>query len=307
MVLASILILVLGFSQIVFAQEETNEKPVIYDVQVTLQDVDGIDLKRNSYHLRFLVELESKDVDFTQMETLPEIDFVNGDVDEAFLIEDLEPNYYSFEVDGEFFSNMDFHDFPYGTIDLKMILEIEDMTADQVQLNSNLYDPKEDEFGLQVPGWILINQSDLTEEIPDEDGDINSRYTATFSLQRPLLSIFLTQFLPILAILSIVIYSFYQDPFSGQAETASLGSLLTLVFLHVGFLGDALPPLEYLTIQDKIMSISYFIILYPLLTNLIQRKYDLKEDKEKNLKSNRKMLKILPVIVIVIFLILNMF
>jgi len=307
MLLTSIVILGLGFSQDIFAEDEIDEIPIIYQVQVTLVDVGDIDLKRTSYHLRLLVELESDDVDFTAMENLPTIDFVNGDIDKELLIEDLQPNYYSFEVDGEFFGLMDFHQYPYGSLDLVIMIEIDDMPADQAKLSSKLYDPQSLKTGKQIPGWILVGQSDTTQEISDEGGEVNSRYTATFNLQRPVLSTFLTNFLPILVILSIVLYSFYQDPFTGNAETASLGSLLTLVFLHVGFLGVDLPPLEYLTMQGKILTVGYFILVYPLFSNLFQRRYNPEEDKNKNLKINRKMLKILPVAVVVMFLILNMF
>lgn len=223
LVLTSIVILGIGFSQDAFAEDGIDDaNPVIYQVQVTLVDVGDIDLKDASYHLRLLVELESDDVDFTAMNNLPTIDFVNGDLDEELLVEDLQPNYYSFEVDGEFFGLMDFRQHPYGSLDLVIMMEIQDETANQAQLSSKLYDPQSLKIGRQIPGWILTGQSDVTQEILDEGGEVNSRYTAIFNLQRPILSTFLTNFLPILVILSIVLYNFYQDPFTRNAEKASL-------------------------------------------------------------------------------------
>ena len=76
-------------------------------------------------------------------------------------------------------------------------------------------------------------------------------------------------------------------------------SLWTLVFLQVGFLRCELSPLDYLTLQDKLMAISYLIISYPIMGNLLERKYGIEGNLEVKIRLNRKMLKFLPVLNII--------
>ena len=76
-------------------------------------------------------------------------------------------------------------------------------------------------------------------------------------------------------------------------------SLWTLVFLQVGFLRCELSPLDYLTLRDKLMAISYLIISYPIMGNLLERKYGIEGNLEVKIRLNRKMLKFLPVLNII--------
>ena len=82
-------------------------------------------------------------------------------------------------------------------------------------------------------------------------------------------------------------------------------SLWTMVLIQVGFLRCELSPLDYLTLQDKLMTISYLIIRYPIMGNLLERKCKIEGNLEAKIKLNRKMLKFLPMLTIVELLFLT--
>jgi hypothetical protein len=53
------------------------------------------------------------------------------------------------------------------------------------------------------------------------------------------------------------------------------------------------------------MTISYLVVSYSVVGKLLERKYKIQDDIEGKLKLNRKMFKILPVLVVLGFLILE--
>ncbi len=269
-----------------------------YDVEITLIDIGEINTKQGSYDLKFLLTLSSNDVDFTKMEKLPVIDFVNGDLDEDIVVESLEPNRYAFEVDGKFFNDMSFHNYPFSPIDLLIKIEPEEQTIDQVQFTSTSLDELATKYGDHVPGWILVGVDDSIQEVTDANGKTHSQYAAAFHLERPFLSNFFTKLFPIFIMVSIVIFAFTQNPKQRKMAEIGIGMFLSLVFLHAAFLGADLPPLDYLTMQDKILIVSYITILYALSEEVLQQRYNKDDNADLRVKINRKMLKFLPIVMI---------
>lgn len=278
-----------------YAQETS---PTKYDVEITLIDIGEINTKQGSYDLKFLLTLSSNDVDFTKMEKPPVIDFVNGDLDEAITVETLEPHKYSFEVDGEFFNDMSFHNYPFSPIDLLIKIEPEQYTADQVQFTSTKLDRLSTKYGDHVPGWILVGVDDSIQNIEDANHRTYSQYIASYHLERPFLSNFFTKLFPIFIMVSIVIFAFIQNPKQHKMAEIGIGMFLSLVFLHAAFLGADLPPLDYLTMQDKILIVSYITILYALSEEIVQQRRNKDDNTELRFKINRKMLKYLPIVMI---------
>lgn len=276
------------------------EGPDEFYVEITLYDADDIDLHTGSYNLKFLVEICSNDVDF-EKEGIPVLDFVNSNLKKSDYLkgeQEIIENYYSVEVDGEFYDDMDFHNYPYGGIDLVIEIEMDDMSTNQAVFlidPETIDEPSED--GKYIPGWVLINWSAEVVEEEKEDGEITSKFQMRYDLVKLFLSNFLLSFFPIFVIVGIVMFNFYMDPHDGNGHKAALGSVLTLVFLQVGFLKGEIPPLDYLTLQDKLLTISYLIISYPIIGNLLQRKYNIDDDLEAKIKLNRKILKFLPVLI----------
>ena len=293
--LTSVFVLIL-ISNTAYAQTST---PIQYDVDITLIDIGEINTKEGSYDLKFLLTLSSDDVEFTTMEKLPVIDFVNGDLDEDIVVESIEPHRYSFEVDGKFFNDMSFRNYPFSPIDLLIKIEPEYQTIDQAEFTSTRLDKLSTKYGDHIPGWILIGVNDSIISLVDANGKTHSHYTASFHLERPFLSNFFTKLFPIFIMVSIVIFAFVQNPRQHKMAEIGIGMFLSLVFLHAAFLGADLPPLDYLTMQDKILIVSYVTILYALSEEIIQQRYNKENNPERELKINRKMLKFLPVVMII--------
>lgn len=97
---------------------------------------------------------------------------------------------------------------------------------------------------------------------------------------------------------SIVIFAFVQNPKQHKMVEVGIGMFLSLVFLHAAFLSADLPPLDYLTTQDKILIVSYITILYALSEEVIQQRYNKDDNVELKYKINHKMLKFLPIVMI---------
>lgn len=167
-VLVFLSVFIILFANNAYAQTNT---PAHYDVEIVLIDIGQIDTKQGSYDLKFLLTLTSNDVDFTKMEKLPEIDFVNGDVDDDIDVETLEPHRYTIEVKGKFFNDMSFRNYPFSPIDLVIKIESEDYPSDQFQFTSTKPDRLSTKYGDHVPGWILSGVNDSIQDVKyDEYG-----------------------------------------------------------------------------------------------------------------------------------------
>lgn len=294
-VLVFLSVFIILFANNAYAQTNT---PAHYDVEIVLIDIGQIDTKQGSYDLKFLLTLTSNDVDFTKMEKLPEIDFVNGDVDDDIDVETLEPHRYTIEVKGKFFNDMSFRNYPFSPIDLVIKIESEDYPSDQFQFTSTKPDRLSTKYGDHVPGWILSGVNDSIQDVKYDEYGLYSQYTTVFHLERPFLSNFFTKLFPIFLMVSIVIFAFVQNPKQHKMVEVGIGMFLSLVFLHAAFLSADLPPLDYLTTQDKILIVSYITILYALSEEVIQQRYNKDDNVELKYKINHKMLKFLPIVMI---------
>jgi membrane protein insertase Oxa1/YidC/SpoIIIJ len=65
-----------------------------------------------------------------------------------------------------------------------------------------------------------------------------------------------------------------------------------------------LPPLEYLTLNDKVLTVVYVIIIYSASEILVQRKFNERDDYRKAREINKKMRYTLPIIIVGTFLLL---
>jgi len=286
----------------VFAENHEQPEPVTYQIDIELLDVGNIDIHTGTYELRFLLILQSDDVDFTQMQTLPEIDFVNGDLDEPVIVEDLDPHLYSIEVDGQFFSEMNFKNYPFSPLELKISIEPQGQTIDKVLFKAVAEDPHTSRQASFVPGWIFEQEYDKEENVQDQDGDLHSRYTAMFPLSRPALSSFLENLMPLLIIATMSIFVFFLKPTAYELKsTLSVVLLISLVLFHSITLAEQLPPLSYLTLQDKILTVVYILILYTMAEQLVQRKSNIENDPQKAAQIDRKMQIGLPILIVGIF------
>lgn len=127
------------------------------------------------------------------------------------------------------------------------------------------------------------------------------------NLQRPIVSALIKSVLPISVITTIALLAFFVSP-TNFAQRIGLGvtTLLSATAFHLSLL-NGIPPTGYLTFADKMMVAIYVIFLYNLSVSVyIMRRVDKKKIEEAE-KINKKALRLLPflLIVLAVVLILN--
>lgn len=273
-----------------------NDGQKSYKVGIYLLNVGKIDLQTSSYDLDFYMWVASDDDDFTQAK--PKIEFMNGKATMETIT--VEPHYYEMRVKGTFLKNMDFHQYPFE----QLYLTIEVEGIDDV---NNLVLVADDEHSgvdglVNIPGWNLLGFASDTSTHFYPDGKEFSRYVYTMTLERFFVSSFLKTIFPILIITTIAMLAFWMSP-TNFAPRIGLGAstLLAAVAAHLSA-ANQLPPIGYLTLFDKIMIIAYALFLNNLLSMVIQMRYVEQDKKDKAIKINTRMRRLMPIIVIVIFL-----
>lgn len=104
--------------------------------------------------------------------------------------------------------------------------------------------------------------------------------------------------MPIAVITTIALLAFFVSP-KNFAQRIGLGvtTLLSATAFHLSLL-NGIPPIGYLTFADKMMIFVYALFLYNLSVSvLIMRCVDMKREDAAE-KTNKKALKILPLLIL---------
>ena len=301
-------ILIIGFMNNSFAQtqqiSDPENSPLMYDVTITLMDISDIDYENGGYSLSFWIKLYSEDIDFTLVPP-PEIDFVNGKIDEI-VHEYTDKNSYSAKVYGTFFTNMNFRNYPLMHLSLPIIIEPVQQPVDEIKFVSGKVSSNIDE-NLTVSGLLFKQVKIDTLDYTYFDGDVFSRYIVTFEFETPILTSFLVGIFPILVLAGLVVFLFGLDPRNHDLKAEMVvGVLIAAVFFHVIDVGESLPPLTYLTLEDKVITILYGMLGVIMVEIISQRKWNPEDDLQKAEKIDKKFRMIFVVvstaIAIIVFL-----
>ena len=276
---------------------EIGEESVSYDVYVLLTHVGKIDRKVGEYELDFWLALTTSDGDFTKEK--PKIDFVNGNIDKLSH-ELIQPNYYEAFVQGTFFNEMDFHDFPFEK--LAMTIEIEPSapgTVDKVILN---VDPDSGiDSAAKILGWIV---SDVNFEVRTHTYDETEefyRYVALFTLEHSAIRSFFNTFFPAMGFLGVSLISFWVPKNFSSRIYLTMLPLVSLTFWH-SYILNTIPTVGYLTIFDKVMIPVYVLFVNGVLSVGIQMRLDHLQKPQLVEKTNKIMRALIPILGVGIFL-----
>jgi hypothetical protein len=296
----TISILFFGFSQNAYAVEVSDE-PQEYVVGISLRSVGEINKQIGSYDLDFWYSIYSEGKDLLN-DPPPEVDFINGKSLE-FSSQYLGSNIYEQRVQGTFVGPMDFHDFPFEKIHLRVELEpVTPFNTDYVVLS---VDPSSGiDNTANIPGWFISEPTfTVSEQQYGNDENNYDRYVADFTVERSPIGSFLKIIFPILIVVAIGFIAYmFPSNFDLQAALALL-PLGAIVFLQVSTL-DELPPLGYLTIYDKMMVIVYALIANNVIAIGRQVKLEHSENEKPSYDVSKFHIKISPVIAIVLGVIL---
>ncbi len=290
----AIMILSFGFSQNAFAVEVSDE-PQEYVVGVSLRSVGEINKQIGSYDLDFWYSIYSEGKDLLN-DPPPEVDFINGKSLE-FSSQYLGSNLFEQRVQGTFVGPMDFHDFPFEKIHLRV--ELEPVTPFNTDYLVFSVDPASGiDNTADIPGWFISEPTFLiTENVYGQGGEPYSRYVADFTVERSPIGSFLKIIFPILIVVAI---GFIAYMFPGNYDLQAALALLPLgaiVFLQVSTL-DELPPLGYLTLYDKMMVIVYALIANNVLAIGRQVKLEQSENTKPAYLISKFHIKLSPIIAI---------
>jgi len=276
-------------------QDVTTTEPDEYVIGITLANVGQIDRKNGEYFLDFWVYIESENQDF--IKNPPKLEFLNGQINKISS-EYVESEYYEARINGNFHNNMDFHNFPFEEITLKISIEPSiPQNIDRVRFSSDEFSSVIDDAA-NIPGWDMLKPEFMIVKHQYDD-DTYSRFIVEYGAEKPILGTALRTLLPVTIITAIsLIIFFIPENFTPRIYlTAPL--LLALVYLHTSNL-DYLPPLGYLTVFDKIMIIYYALFVNSILTLGIQMRIHVThKDDQKIKKVNNIQLILVPVIIVV--------
>ena len=285
------------FAQAIEIFEELDEQ-IVYELSITLMDVSDVDYANGGYSFSFWLRLESEQVDFTQT-PVPAIDFVNGKID---LIEHEyfpDKHTYDAKVHGTFFTNMDFHNYPIMDLSLPVMIEPAQYPADQIKfvVGNSVSVINED---LTISGLIYDSTDEEEIDYTYDDGRVFSRYVTTFNFETPFLTSFLVGIFPILIMAILVVFLFGLDPRNHDLKVEMIiGVLIAAVFFHVLDVGESLPPLEYLTLEDKAMTVLYAMLGVIMIETMSQIRWNEDDDVDKAKKIDKKFRTVFIIVVIV--------
>ncbi|MGF3536511.1 MAG: hypothetical protein ACQXXE_06600 [Candidatus Bathyarchaeia archaeon] len=152
-----------------------------------------------------------------------------------------------------------------------------------------------------MAGWEIGNFETFVTEHSYGD-ETYSRFVFSISLKRPAVSSFIKSVLPIAVITTISLLAFFISP-QNFAQRIGLGvtTLLSATAFHLSLL-SGIPPTGYLTLADRMMLSIYTIFLYNLSASVyIMKRVDAKKVEEAA-RFNRRALRILPILIVVLII-----
>lgn len=263
-----------------------------YSIGISLVNIGEIDKKIGTYEMDFWYSISSDQADLTSNPP-PQVDFVNGRILET-RSEFQSPQIIEKRMLGKFSSEMDFRDFPFEKIPLQIKIEpLPQWPTNKARFA--VHEASGVDVTATVPGWKIVDSN--FQVLESKYGqNTYSQIVAEYVIQRDVLGSFLKTIFPILIILGISFVAYLIPRNYDVVTELSLLPLLALVFFHVSTI-DQLPTLGYMTIFDKIMIISYVLIMNNIVSAGRQIRAEEFSGKDRAWHMNNLHLKITPIII----------
>jgi len=199
---------------------------------------------------------------------LDDFEFMNGRAAHRETIEDT-PRSKFYRIQANLNSAVDLAKFPFDSQRMQVVLEDTKATVEELRYVADKSRSGVDQ-GSVFPGWTVRGWS---AQVRDHNypvfGETYSRYTLSVDISRLVVSSFIKTFLPVFFIVLVVLSSFVLDPDNIPMRLTMVGSaLVASVMFHVS-ITNQLPPVGYLTLADKVMLLTYAIVLFAFITNVL--------------------------------------
>jgi len=278
------------------AKAENSMNAAIVKVGVWLVNVEKVDLAASSYRLDFYLWFRFNSSEIS-LEKVRDFEFVNGFPTKYEVDANETLGYLEYRVRGDFIKTFDFSRYPYETHTLTVELEHKYLNASYLCFEADPLSTLDET--VNVAGWE-IGDFEPFETEHSYGEETYSRFVFSVTLKRPVISSFIKSVLPIAVITTISLLAFFISP-QNFAQRIGLGvtTLLSATAFHLSLL-SGIPPVGYLTFADRMMLSIYTIFLYNLSASVyIMKLVDAKKTEEAQ-KFNKKALKALPILIIVL-------
>lgn len=264
-----------------FTLAATSAEPAEVSVGIYVLHVGKFEVATGSYTVDFYLSMKCD----SQCPAF-DFEFMNGRATSVDKILDYSAEKF-YRIQAQLVSPVDLKSYPFDTQQLELILEDKELTT-----NDLVYVVNEEETALDpsvsIPGWVMTNSgASVREHTYDIYNESYSQYVFTIDLARIKLNSFIKTFLPIAFIMLVMLSSFVLDPDKLSTRMGMVGSaLVASVMFHVS-LTNQIPPVGYLTLADKFMILTYFILLMSFVLNVILMELTERQQKAKVEKFHR--------------------
>ncbi|MEM4637451.1 MAG: hypothetical protein QXK76_00305 [Candidatus Woesearchaeota archaeon] len=296
------LLLFIVFMSLLFLPEVKSEE---VKVGIYVLNLGRFDISTGSFTADFYLSM------VCEQNCSPEnFEFMNGRATSVDKIID-KPNEKFYRIQANLASRVDLIKFPFDRQKMQIIIEDKVNTIDKIKYVPDLEQTGIDDSviftGWNIDGWEAV----VDEHEYDIYGENYSRYTLNIHISKIFLNSFIKTLLPIIFIMLVALSSFVIDPDKIATRVAMISSaLVASVMFHVS-ITNQIPPVGYLTLADKFMMLTYFILLVSFIINIAL--FDLQEKKKEKIVekvhklTEYSMLIIVPIIYIIFFIIIYYF
>lgn len=248
-------------------------------VAVYVIGIDNYNPSTGMYNMDFWI-------DFTCKNKCPIEDFelINGRTTNVEEIIIPEENLTYYRIDATLTDKVELHRFPFDSQTIKIIIEHRKKDAMQLRLipdllrsgiDTRVYFP-----GWRIDGWTAYN----TDHFYDPYDQTFSTYVFEVDLTR-YKDAALLFFLPIFFIVFIILFTFLLGINKLELRLGIVSSALIAAIMYQLAIASKLPPaVGYLIFADKVMLLTYFILLVSFILNI----YMLRLVQVKKVKSAQK-------------------
>ncbi|HEY5735403.1 MAG TPA: hypothetical protein VIS47_02470 [Nitrosopumilus sp.] len=283
-----------------------------YSIGIEVLTIGEMDTKAGSYELSFALLLTSDEIDFTKCPPPSEWIFTNGYVTNMWG-EITEPNFHKVNIQGVFYNQMDFRDYPFEVIELSIELGVlYPLTIENIQFSPNMEYSGDYIAAKYISGYNVGKVQVETGELETPFATF-PHYSMTIPLSHDSVMVFMKKIFPVIILAGFGYSTFFMSPKILQDRITLLGAVfVAAIFFHTILLMGELPPIGYLTIADKIMITVYSVFTLTLISVLLQQRYaNLVETGNKDFSImyaatiDKKLIKSTPIIAIMLFMLLQ--
>ncbi len=248
---------------------------------ILLLDVQQINLNSGTFGADFYLWFNS-----TGSPQTVQYELVNGQAT-SVTVDANTSSYQEYRIVGTFTTGLDFSNFPFENHSLSIQVESRNMPSSQLTFVPDTaasgLDPS-----LSVVGWNLLGSSIQAAPHAYSSSQTFSRLTFTVTIGRPGVQSFMANVFPIVLITLISLLAFFLPP-TRSFERILIGvtTLIAAVEFNLSLLGQ-IPPVNYLTIADKMMITVYALFLYSIGVTIILARQVENKDFERAKRLNTK-------------------